>query len=317
MTVRPDPTLAAILVIIASGCQRCFYQEMTAGERSAIDRARTYSQFVKIEHTLFSFPLLLSGALLARGELTFRLLLLILLAGTGARTAALGLNRILDRLIDAENPRTSGRELPSGRMSLGEAWLVTATGSAVYLVAAGLISPRCLVLAPIPLAIFLIYPLLKRFTMWAHLGVGAALSMGPLGAWYATQLDFEDASRVALLCAFTFFWVSGFDIIYASLDLDFDRRRGLYSLPARLGRERALDISLGFHVVAFALLCWLYWSELSGAVSAALLAVIGWLLHLEHRKASDVELAFFKINAVVGFVVLGFVAAGTQVPSAG
>lgn len=277
-------------------------------------RLTTYSRFVKIEHTLFSFPLLLSGALLAERELTWRVLLLILVAGTGARTAALGLNRIIDRTLDRENPRTASRELPSGQMNRAEAILVTGAGVLVYLLAAYLISPQCLALSPIPLAIFLLYPLMKRFTMWAHLGVGAALSMGPLGAWYAVQLDFDDYTNVALLCLFTFFWVAGFDIIYATLDLEFDRGYGLYSLPSRLGKERALAVSFLFHLAAFLLLCALYWTSMEGPLAAGMLLVIGGLLFLEHRKASEVELAFFKINAVVGFVVLGFVAAGVPIP---
>jgi len=277
------------------------------------NRLKTYSRFVKIEHTLFSFPMLLSGALLAHGELTGRVLLLILFAGTGARTAALGLNRILDRAIDRKNPRTADRELPSGQMKLTEGWFITGVGIAVYLVAAYLISPRCLELAPIPLAIFLLYPLMKRFTKWAHLGVGAALAMGPLGAWFAVQLDFTDYPRIVLLGLFTVFWVAGFDIIYATLDLDFDRDEGLHSLPARLGKVRALAISRMFHVLAFSLLAMLYWTVMEGPLAATVLLMIGALLLLEHRKASDVDLAFFKINAVVGFVVLGFVAAGVLV----
>ncbi len=274
----------------------------------------TYSRFVKIEHTLFSFPLLLSGALLARGELSLRTLLWILAAGTGARTAALGLNRILDRHIDRENPRTENRELPSGSMSSAEAWGVTAGGVGLFLASAYGISPRCLVLAPIPLAIFLIYPLLKRFTMWAHLGVGAALAMGPLGAWYAVQLDFRDFGNALLLCLFTLLWVAGFDIIYATLDLDFDRSKGLHSLPSRLGREGALRVSAAFHAAAFLLLGILYLRALSGPLSAFLLGLIGALLIAEHRRASDVDLAFFKINAALGFVVLGFVAVGLYPP---
>jgi len=271
------------------------------------DRAKTYGRFVKIEHTLFSFPLLLTGALLADGELSWRVVALILLAGTGARTAALGLNRLLDRVIDGANPRTAGRELPSGQMKPIEAAAVTGLGTLVYLVAAYLISPRCLLYSPIPLAIFVAYPLMKRFTMWAHLGVGAALAMGPLGAWYAVQLDFHDYPRVVLICLFTLFWVAGFDIIYATMDEAFDRRYGLHSLPARLGTSRALAIALGFHVAAFALLCLLYQRVLSGGAAVGLLLVIGGLLALEHLKRSDVDLAFFKINAVIGFVVLAFV----------
>jgi 4-hydroxybenzoate polyprenyltransferase len=280
-----------------------------------MSRVVTYSRFVKIEHTLFSFPLLLSGALLARREMTLRTLLLILAAGTGARTAALGLNRYLDRRIDAENPRTENRELPSGAMSPLEALGVTAAGTAVFLASAYFISPRCLLLAPIPLVIFLVYPLLKRFTMWAHLGVGAALAMGPLGAWYAVQLDFRDYGNALVLCLFTLFWVAGFDIIYATLDQDFDRARGLHSLPSRLGRGKALGVSAAFHIAAFALLTTLYLRALTGPVAALLLAVIGALLVAEHRLASDVDLAFFKINAALGFVVLGFIAVGLHPPA--
>ena len=288
--------------------------ESRDAERVAVKRVLTYGRFVKIEHTLFSFPLLLSGALLARGELTPRTLILILAAGTGARTAALGLNRILDRRIDGDNPRTENRELPSGAMSAVEAWLVTVAGVALFFASAYGISPRCLWLAPIPLAIFLIYPLLKRFTMWAHLGVGAALAMGPLGAWYAVQLDFRDFGNALLLCLFTLLWVAGFDIIYATLDQDFDRSRGLHSLPARLGRERALRVSAAFHAAAFLLLGILYLRALSGPLAALLLGLIGALLVAEHALASDVDLAFFKINAVVGFVVLGFIALGLYPP---
>ena len=279
------------------------------------DRLTTYSRFVKIEHTLFSFPLLLSGALLAEEALTWRVLLLILLAGTGARTAALGTNRILDRAIDRRNPRTAGRELPSGQMTLAEASLVTGIGVTVYLVAAFAISPKCLLFSPVPLAIFLLYPLMKRFTMWAHLGVGTALAMGPLGAWYAVQLDFHDYPRVLLLCLFTLFWVAGFDIIYATLDVDFDQSDRLYSLPSRLGKKRALAVSFAFHVVAFLLLGVLYWTAMEGSLAAVFLVGIAALLLLEHRKATSVEFAFFKINALIGFVVLGFVWAGVGLHS--
>src|SRR3970040_961928 len=235
-------------------------------------------------------------------------------AGTGARTGALALNRILDRHIDRETPRTGNRELPSGAMSAAEAWVVTGAGVALFLASAYGISPRCLLLAPIPLAIFLLYPLLKRFTMWAHLGVGAALAMGALGAWFAVQLDFRDFGNALLLCLFTLFWVAGFDVIYATLDQDFDRSRGLHWLPSRLGRDRALRVSAAFHAAAFLLLGILYLRALEGPLAALFLGLIGALLVAEHALASDVDLAFFKINAVVGFVVLGFIALGLYPP---
>lgn len=275
------------------------------------ERLSTYRHFVKIEHTLFSFPLLLSGALLATGHsLTLRTFVLILLAGTGARTSALGLNRILDRKLDGANPRTASRELPRGAMTPPEAWLVTLIGTMVYLLAAYLISPRCLILAPIPLTLFVIYPLLKRVTIWAHLGVGLALSMAPIGAWYAVTLTFEGIGPALILGLFTVLWVSGFDIIYSTLDEEHDRRAGLHSLPTRLGGRKALFVSMVFHLAAFVCLAVLYWMELRGVASLLLLLLTGGLLYIEHRKASDVELAFFKINSVLGFVVLAFVYAG-------
>jgi 4-hydroxybenzoate polyprenyltransferase len=276
-----------------------------------VDRLLRYARFVKIEHTLFSVPLLLSGALLARhNPLTGRTLLLILLAGAGARVAALSLNRILDRALDGRNPRTASRELPRGAMSVTEALLITLLGTVIYLASAYWISPRCLAMAPIPLAVFFLYPLLKRVTMWAHLGVGAALALAPLGAWYAVSLSFERVTPAAILSLFTFFWVAGFDIIYSTLDEEHDRRVGLHSLPSRLGRKRALSVSLAFHASAFLCLAALYWVELRGSAAVALLAVAGGLLYLEHHKAADVELAFFRINAVLGFVVMAYVYTG-------
>jgi 4-hydroxybenzoate polyprenyltransferase len=276
-----------------------------------LERLITYARFVKIEHTLFSFPLLLSGALLARDRpLTLRTFLLILCAGVGARTAALALNRVLDRAIDRANPRTAGRELARGVMTPAEGWLVIAIGTIVYAVAAYLVSPLCLLLAPIPLLVFTVYPLLKRITAWAHLGVGLGLSLAPLGAWFAVSLSFRDFGPALLLGLFTFFWVSGFDIIYSTLDEDHDRAAGLHSLPARLGRRKALSISLGLHLAAFLCLGALYLVELEGIASGLLLLMAGGLLYLEHRKAEDVELAFFKINAVLGFVILAFIYTG-------
>lgn len=228
----------------------------------------------------------------------------------------MGLNRLFDHELDQENPRTANRELPRAAMTPREGWLITLIGTMVYALAAYLISPRCLALAPIPLAIFVAYPLLKRVTIWAHVGVGLALAMAPIGAWYAVTLAFHGMAPALVLGLFTVLWVSGFDIIYATLDEDHDRRVGLHSLPARFGRRKALSISFVFHLAAFSCLAVLYWMELRGVASLLLLLLIGGLLYLEHRKASEVELAFFKINSVLGFVVLAFVYTGvsTAVP---
>ena len=271
-----------------------------------------YFSFVKIEHTLFSLPLIYSGTLLgAHGTLPpLKILLLVLTAATGARTVAFALNRIIDRQIDARNPRTAARDIPSGRMTLWEASWVMIAGLALYFGSAFSISSFCLVMAPIPLAVFVVYPTMKRYTPLAHFGVGLGLAMGPLGGWFAVSPSFERLEAPALLSLFTLFWVSGFDIIYATLDEEFDRKESLYSFPSRFGRRTALRLSAAFHGVAFLLLAVLFWYSSFALLALPLLLLTGYLLYLEQAKAEDVQLAFFRINAVAGFAVFGMVAIG-------
>ncbi len=276
-----------------------------------MEKLKKYSSFVKVEHTLFSFPLILSGAFLAgRGVPEIRVLALILLAGFGARTAALGLNRIIDREIDKRNPRTRGRELPSGKMNLSEAYGVVGAGVIIYFVSAYLICDLVLYLSPIPLLIFTIYPFMKRFTSLCHFGVGLALSLAPLGGWVAIKCSFDNIFPPILLSLFTFFWVSGFDIIYATLDEEFDVRNRIFSLTSRYGRKKALSISAILHLLAFLALVLLYFYEFKSIYAALFLLISGFLLILEHKKSSDVDLAFFRVNAILGFVVFLFVLSG-------
>lgn len=273
---------------------------------------RRYLSFVKIEHTLFSLPLIYSGVLLAAGETVppASVLLLVLAAATGARTTAFALNRIIDRHIDARNPRTAVRDLPAGRMTLTEALGVLGAGLLLYFGSAYLISEFCFLLSPIPLAVFLVYPTMKRYTPLAHFGVGLGLAMGPLGGWFALSPSFENLLPPALLSLFTLFWVAGFDIIYATLDEEFDRKASLYSFPSRFGRTRALRYSAWLHVAAFLLLAALFAVSLRSLFALPLLLLTGWLLYLEQRRADDVELAFFRINAVAGFAVFAMVLVG-------
>jgi 4-hydroxybenzoate polyprenyltransferase len=273
---------------------------------------RRYLSFVKIEHTLFSLPLIYSGVLLGSGGVVppVSLLLLVLAAATGARTVAFALNRVIDRHIDAHNPRTANRDLPSGRMTLGEAAGVAAAGLLLYFGSAALISEFCLLLSPIPLAIFVIYPYMKRYTPLAHFGVGAGLAMGPLGGWFAVSPSTDRLLIPALLSCFTLFWVAGFDIIYATLDEEFDRKVALYSFPSRFGRERALRYSALFHAVAFVFLAILFFTSPLSLLALPLLATTAWLLYLEQKKAEDVELAFFHINAIAGLCVFAMIAVG-------
>ena len=271
-------------------------------------RIKNFLSFVKIEHTLFSLPLIYSGVFLAAKEIPSpSILVLVLVAAAGARTAALALNRIIDREIDRRNPRTARRELASGAMTLGEGLFVLSIGIVLYLGSAAFISPFCLALSPLPLIIFTIYPYMKRFTPLAHFGVGLGLAMAPLGGWFAIQQSFHNLLPAALLTLFTLLWVAGFDIIYSTLDELFDRQENLYSFTSRYGKRKALRISGFLHFAAFAVLAVLFATYTRALGSLLFLLSSGYLLYLEHKKSSDVELAFFKINAVVGFSVLGMV----------
>ena len=273
---------------------------------------RKFLSFIKIEHTLFSLPLIYTGVFLAAGKAVppKRILIFVLLAATGARIVAFALNRIIDRRIDAKNPRTASRHLPSGRMSMHEAWGVMAAGLFLYFWSAYTISDFCLMLSPIPLLVFIVYPTMKRYTPLAHFGVGLGLAMGPLGGWFAVSPSFENLRSPLLLALFTLFWVAGFDIIYATLDEEFDRKESLYSFPARFGRKKAMIFSALFHLIAFGFLSILFFSLFSSLLPLPLLLLIGYLLYLEQIMADDVELAFFRINAITGFMVFLMIVIG-------
>jgi 4-hydroxybenzoate polyprenyltransferase len=272
-----------------------------------------FLSFVKIEHTLFTLPLIYSGlALGLREPPSAMLLLLVLVSATGARTASFALNRLIDRRIDARNPRTASRELPSGRMSPSEAVGVLAAGLLLYFGSAKLISDFCLSISPIPLVIFVVYPYMKRFTAFAHFGVGLGMSMAPLGGYFAASPSFDNIWPAVLLCLFTVFWGTGFDIIYATLDEDFDRRENLYSFVSRFGRNRALLWSAVFHVAAFACLVSLFLITIRTWYAAPFLLLTGLLLWAEQRRASNVELSFFRINAGLGFVVFAMIITGAM-----
>ncbi|MBI5835683.1 MAG: UbiA family prenyltransferase [Candidatus Eisenbacteria bacterium] len=271
-----------------------------------------FRSYVKLEHTLFSVPVLLAAAVLAAGGLPpWDRVLVTLVAAAGARTAGMSLNRIVDRRLDALNPRTAARELPAGRISLPQAWIATVAALLVYEAGAFYLAPVCVALSPLPVLVFWGYPYLKRFTPLAHFGVGLALALAPLGAYLAVRPDPGPALRgAAPLALFTFFWVSGFDIIYSTMDEASDRRNGLHSMPADLGARRALAVSAALHALAFAALGWLTFTRLHGPVAWVALAGCGALLLLEHRNATDVNLAFFKFNAWLSFAVLALVLAG-------
>jgi 4-hydroxybenzoate polyprenyltransferase len=281
-------------------------------------RLRTYASFVRFEHTLFSLPLILAGAFSVAGPaLSAARWLLILLAAAGARTAAMTLNRVIDRHHDARNPRTATRELPSGRMRLAEAYALLIVSTTVYLVACAALGAWYLQVAVVPFAVFALYPWLKRFTPLCHVGVGTALALAPLAGFAAAHPDLVGGAPALALAVFALGWVTGFDIIYATLDEQSDRANGVHSMVVWLGRARALRVSWALHLVAMAALAVALvqlvgpgpWSPLALALTT--LGFVGTvvLLWLEQRWAEDVNLAFFKTNVVVGFLVLASVLA--------
>ena len=276
-------------------------------------RLRVYASFIKLEHTVFSLPLLFAGMLLhTRGEWPgWRLVLLIVSAAVGARVMAMGLNRLIDQKIDARNPRTKGRELPRGAMGRVEAWGLVLLAGLVYGLSAWAIDPLCFRLSPIPVILFFIYPYLKRITTLAHLGLGVAWSMGPLAGWVAAARSLTHVSEVRWLWLFSVLWVAGFDVIYATMDETFDREAGLHSLPARLGKRKSLQVAAVWHAMAVLSLYMLWLTALHTPAAFAWLAAIGALLVWQHAVAERrPEFAFFRLNGVLGFLVLGFVLAG-------
>lgn len=207
-------------------------------------------EMIQFKLTVFALPFALTGALLAsRGLPEIGILLWIIVAMVGARTCAMGFNRVVDRRFDKANPRTANRALPAGDIRLGEAWAMIISSGLLFFYACWNLNQLTLILSPFALGLTLFYSLTKRFTLFCHLILGVALAFAPLGGWVAVQGSLTGYPLV--LSAGVIFWVAGFDTIYACLDADFDRREGLYSLPSRIGKKNAFRLAGGFHILAF------------------------------------------------------------------
>ncbi len=278
--------------------------------RRALARLGDYASFVKVEHTLFALPFALSGALLAaHGEgrwPTGRELLWIGLAMLGARNAAMGLNRIIDRHIDARNPRTKGRHLPAGRLTTAEAWAFVTASLALLLLAAWRLNPLCVRLFPAAVVALAVYPYAKRFTWTCHYWMVPAQFLAPFGAWIAVtgRLSWEPV----LLGLAVGLWIAGFDILYALQDLEFDRAHGVRSLPARFGVAAALWVARATHLASLALLLAAGRAlGLGPAFHAGLLAMAGIMIY-QHSLVSPREWSraarAFQANLAVGPLLL-------------
>ncbi|HET6149395.1 MAG TPA: UbiA-like polyprenyltransferase [Polyangia bacterium] len=266
-----------------------------------------FGRMVKFSHTVFALPFALAAAALAaRGHgLTFWRLLAIVIAMAGARTAAMGFNRIADRHFDAKNPRTAGREIPAGTVSLRAAWILTLIATAVFVGAAAFLGPLCLALSPVALLFLFGYSFTKRFTFLCHLFLGLAIAAGPGGAWIAVRGDFGLTPALLMVAVTT--WIGGFDILYAIADTDFDRQSGLHSIPASFGVVRALHISGTLHgITSGALIALAFSAQLGVPYLLGLMVVIA-LLIWEHAivtpdDLSRLDMAFFNLNGYVSVV---------------
>jgi 4-hydroxybenzoate polyprenyltransferase len=268
-----------------------------------------FGRMVKFSHTVFALPFALAAtALAARGHgITLVQVAAILVAMAGVRTAAMGFNRIIDRRLDAKNPRTAGREIPAGKVSVVSAALLTAISAIAFVAAAASLGRLCLALSPIVLGLVLGYSFTKRFTWLCHLFLGLAIGIAPAGAWIAVRGELA-APALWMVAAVTT-WIGSFDILYALSDREFDRSVGIHSIPARFGVAAALVISAALHFGTVVALVAVGHSAGLGTIYYLGVAAVVAILIYEHSivRPSDlsrVDVAFFNLNGYVSLVYL-------------
>src|SRR6266404_2604328 len=268
---------------------------------------------IKWEHSVFALPFALCGAMLAaRGLPTVHQLAWIIVAMVAARSAAMAFNRLADAAIDAANPRTQTRALPTGTLTHGFVSTFVVVSCAVFVLAAWQLNRLAFALSPVALGILLLYSYTKRFTRWSHLILGFALVIAPAAAWIAVRGSLD--SRILLLTAAVTFWVGGFDVLYSCQDFEFDRSHGLHSLPRHLGIHTALWIARLFHLVMLGLLVALVIVFGLGKLAIVGVIAVAALLAYEHSLVrhddlSKLNAAFFTMNGVISVVFFVFIGA--------
>jgi 4-hydroxybenzoate polyprenyltransferase len=273
-----------------------------------------YVNFVRLPHTVFALPFALLGVLAAsrRTAVPLRTVALVVVAFTAARWAAMGFNRIADRAFDARNPRTRNRELPRGALTLGQAWLSVIVAAGIFVAAAALLNPICLLLSPVALAWVLGYSLAKRFTWWPHLWLGLGLAIAPVGGYLAVAGRWsQPAWTLGAITVAVATWVAGFDIFYALPDAGFDRSEGLRSAVVRLGESRAILLAKVLHGITIPALALFGWGAGFGLWYYAGVLVAAAILAYEHRLVrpgdlSRLDAAFFTMNGVMSLTVFAF-----------
>jgi len=294
----------------------CVWKMLEAGregERNAsvpdlLGRFGIFARMIKFSHTVFALPFALAAVLLARRDhpLSFSLLFWILVAMVGARSAAMGFNRIVDARYDARNPRTSNRAIPRGTISVRAAALFVVLFSALFVLAAAMISPLCFFLSFPVLGVLFFYSYTKRFTTFSHLFLGFGISLAPLGAWIAVTGGIDWPVLTLSMALLTY--IAGFDILYACQDTAFDRQAGLFSLPARFGVGTALQVSTLLHVCSFLFFFLVFIVFDMGLPYMAALFLIGALMVAEHslvrpHDLSRIDLAFFHVNSAISLTL--------------
>lgn len=272
-----------------------------------LEKIATLLEMIKFKMTIFAMPFAFTGAFLAAGGVPEPMIFVwVILAMVGARTCAMGFNRIVDWKFDAANPRTSDRAIPSGEVKQGEAWAMVLISAALFFFACYNLNQLTLLISPFALGLALFYSLTKRFTSLCHLVLGVALAFAPLGGWVAVTGSLAEYPFVLSLGVL--FWVAGFDTLYACLDADFDRGAGLYSLPSKLGRKGAFRLAVLFHVLAF-----LFFTATGVNQQLNYFYYVGLLLtasalfyqHLivNPRDLSRIQASFFSMNGFISITI--------------